>query len=93
MIARIVTSSSSFRLDLDTPFIVTYMIGKLKIKAQALINTRATRGNFVNAVDVERICEIEGISPIELLKPRPIQGFDGTAAPPITHAIYPYLQV
>ena len=72
MTARIATSSSSFRLDLDTPFIVTYMIGKSKIKAQALIDTRATRGNFVNAVDAERICEIEGILPIELLKPRPI---------------------
>ena len=48
------------------------MIGKSKIKAQALIDTRATRGNFVNTVDVERICEIEGISPVELLKPRPI---------------------
>jgi hypothetical protein len=69
------------------------MIGKSKVKAQALIDTGATGGNFINAVDAERICEIEGISPVELLKPRPIQGFDGAAAPPITHAIYPCLQV
>jgi hypothetical protein len=45
----------------------------------------------VNAVNVERICEIEGILLVELLKPRPIQGFDGTVAPLITHAIYPRL--
>jgi len=68
-------------------------IGKSQIKAIALINTGATGGNFINAVDAQRICEIENISPVELLKPRPIQGFDGTSAPPITHAIYPRLQV
>ena len=68
-------------------------IGKSQIKAIALIDTGATGGNFINAVDAQRICEIENISPVELLKPRPIQGFDGTAAPPITHAIYPRLQV
>jgi hypothetical protein len=50
MTARIATSSSSFGLDPDTPFIVTYMIGKSKIKAQALINTRATRGIGVGRV-------------------------------------------
>ncbi|OAF54225.1 hypothetical protein VC83_09514 [Pseudogymnoascus destructans] len=53
MTARIATSSSSFGLDPDTPFIVTCMIGKSKIKAQALIDTGATGGNFVNAVDAE----------------------------------------
>jgi hypothetical protein len=46
------------------------MIGKLKIKTQALIDTRAIGGNFVNAVNAERICEMEGISLVELLKPR-----------------------
>jgi len=68
-------------------------IGKLQIKAIALINIGATSGNFINSVNAQRIYEIKNISPVKLLKPRPIQGFNGTAAPPITYAIYPRLQV
>jgi hypothetical protein len=91
--ARIAASSSALGLDLDVPFTTTCRISRSQIKAIALIDTGATGGNFINAVDAQRICELEDFSPVELLKPRPIQGFDGTAAPPITHAIYPRLQV
>ena len=69
------------------------MIGKSRIKKQALIDTGATGGNFVNTIDAEQICEIEGIAPVKLLRPRYVRGFNGETAPPITHAIYPQLQV
>ena len=47
-------------------------IGKSQIKAIALINIGATSGNFINAVNAQRIYGIKNISPIKLLKPRPI---------------------
>ena len=56
---------------------------------QALMDSGATGGSFVNAVDAQRICEIENISPIQLIKPKNIEGFNGAAAPTVTHAIYP----
>jgi hypothetical protein len=60
---------------------------------QALMDSGATGGSFVNAVDAKRICEIENISPIKLIKPKNIEGFNGAAAPIVTHAIYPRLQI
>lgn len=39
----------------------------------------------------ERVSETLGISILPLAKPKPIKGFDGRPAPPITHAIYPTL--
>lgn len=39
------------------------------------------------------ICKVLQISFIKLAKPKPIKGFDGRPAKPITHAIYPTLPV
>jgi hypothetical protein len=44
---------------------------------QALMDSGVTGGSFVNAVDAKRICEIENISPIQLIKPKNIEGFNG----------------
>lgn len=57
------------------------------------MDSGATGGSFVNADDAKRICEIENISPIQLLKPKNIKGFNGATAPLVTHAIYPRLRI
>jgi hypothetical protein len=66
-------------------------IRKYKIKAYGLIDTGATGGNFVDDRTAQRICEVEGISPIALSRPKPVKGYNRLLDPLITHAIYPRL--
>ena len=64
-----------------------------KIKAITLVDTCATGFGFINEKFAEIVCERLEIQPQRLTKPKPIQGFDGRAARPVTHAIYPTLSV
>ena len=56
---------------------------------KALVDTGATEYAFIDETTAHIICENLGISPIPLLKPKPVKGFDEHLAKrPITHAIY-----
>ena len=59
-----------------------------------LIDTGATGYAFVNKRLVHEICQLLGISPIKLSKPKLVRGYDGQLCKkPITHAIYPNLML
>ena len=64
-----------------------------KIKATTLVDTCATGFGFIDEKFAEIVCKKLEIQPQRLTKPKPIQGFDGRAAQPVTHAIYPTLSV
>ena len=64
-----------------------------KIKATILVDTCAIGYGFTDKKFVETVCKTLKIELQRLTKPKPIQGFDGNAAKPITHAIYPTLSV
>ena len=61
--------------------------------ATTLADTCATGYGFIDEEFAETVCQNLEIEPQRLIKPKEIQGFDGRAAKPITHAIYPTLTV
>ena len=75
-----------------SPLIIQCTLGN-KIKAITLVNTYATGFGFIDEKFAVIICEKLEIQPQRLTKSKPIQGFDGRAARPIIHAIYPMLSM
>ena len=71
---------------------IQYIRGN-KIKATTLVDTCPTRFSFIDMKFTEIVCEKLEIQPQCLTKPKPIQGFDGKATQPVTHAIYLMLSV
>ncbi len=71
----------------ERPFIIQCTLGN-KIKAKTLADTCATRYGFINEEFAETVCQVLKIEAQRLIKPKQIQGFDGRAVKPITHAIY-----
>ena len=61
--------------------------------ATTLADTCATGYGFIDEEFAETVCQNLEIEPQRLIKPKEIQGFDGRAAKPITHAIYPILTI
>lgn len=82
-----------YGIDLDTPFVIPCQLGKKQTVVHSLVDTGATGGNFIDEKTAQQICELEGIAPIALVKPKALRGFDGRPAPSITHAIFPRLHV
>ena len=76
----------------ESPFTIQCILGK-KIRATTLADTCATGYGFIDEEFAETVCQVLEIEPQRLIKPKQIQGFDGRAAKPITHAIYPTLTV
>ena len=76
----------------ESLFIIQCTLEK-KIRATTLADTCATRYGFIDEEFAETVCQVLEIEPQRLIKPKQIQGFDGRAAKPITHAIYPTLTV
>ena len=64
-----------------------------EIHTEALLDTGATGISFMDEAMTRNVCKILKISFVRLAKPKPIRGFDGRAAPDITHAVYPTLTV
>lgn len=58
-----------------------------------LVDTGATGYAFVDTGTAERICKAEGIAALPLSRIKPLKAFDGRLADPITHAIFPRLQI
>ena len=76
----------------ENPLTIQCTLGN-KIKVTILIDTCATRFGFIDKKFAEIVCKKLEIQPQCLTKPKPIQRFDGRAARPVTHAIYPTLSV
>lgn len=74
----------------ESPFIIKCILGN-KIIAIILANICATRYCFIDEEFAEKVCQVLEIEPQRLIKPKQIQRFDGRAAKPIIHAIYPTL--
>ncbi len=76
----------------ENSFTIQRTLGN-KIKATTLADTCATGYGFIDEEFAKTICQVLEIEPPRLIKPKQIQEFDGRAAKPITHAIYPTLTV
>ena len=61
--------------------------------AITLADTYTTEYGFIDEKFAETVCQVLEIKPQCLIKPKQIQRFDGRAAKPITHAIYPTLTI
>ena len=76
----------------ESPLIIWYILGN-KIKAITLVDTYATKFDFVNGKFAKIVCHILEIQPQCLSKTKSIQGFDCRAAKSVIYAIYPILSV
>jgi hypothetical protein len=56
-------------LDPDEPFLIFSTISK-QITIEALMDTGTTGGNFIDIKIAQRICEVEQIKPLRLLRPK-----------------------
>ena len=64
-----------------------------KINAITLVDTCATGYSFIDEKFAKIVCQTLEIELQRPMKPKPIQRFDGRAAQPVTHAIYPTLSI
>ena len=60
-----------------------------QIQTRSLLDTGATGIAFIDEEMARNVCHVLEIFIIPLAKPKPLKGFDGRPARPITHAIYP----
>ena len=78
----------------DEALVVACSLDRMnEIKTTFLLNTGATGIAFINLAMARHVCDVLQILFIQLAKLKPIKGFDGKPAPPITHVIYPTLTV
>ena len=90
----IFTSSLPGNLFTDEALVVVYSLGRInEIKTTFLLDTGATSIAFIDLAMARHVCDVLQIFFIQLAKPKPIRGFNGKPAPPITHTIYPTLTV
>ena len=88
--------SSSLPGDLftDEALVIPCTLGNSsKISTHSLLDTGATGVAFIDEAMARHVCNVLKISILPLTKPKPLKGFDGKPARPITHAIYPTLTV
>ena len=64
-----------------------------EISTHSLLDTGATGVVFIDEAMARHVFNVLNISIFPLAKPKPLKGFDGKLARPITHAIYPTLTV
>ena len=64
-----------------------------EISSHSLLDTGATGVAFIDETMARHVCNVLKISFLPLARPKPLKGFDGKSARPITHAIYPTLTV
>ena len=64
-----------------------------EIKTSALLDTGSSGHAFIDEEFAREVCEKLDISPQELVRAKPIRGYDGKAGAAITHAIYPTMTV
>ena len=64
-----------------------------KISTHSLLDTGATEVVFIDEAIARHIAHVLKISIFLLTKPKPLKGFNGKPARPITHALYPTLTV
>ena len=91
-----IISSSSLPGDLftDEALVVSCTLrNHNEISSHSLLDTGATGVAFIDETIARHVCDVLKISFLPLAKPKPLKGFDGKPARPITHAIYPTLTV
>jgi hypothetical protein len=71
---------------LDIDCVLSSMSKKVPLKV--LIDTGITNYWFIDECTAQDVCSVLGIQPNPLSIPKPIRGFDGHLAKPITYAIY-----
>ena len=91
-----IISSSSLPGDLftDEALVIPCTLGNSsEISTHSLLDTGATGVAFIDEAMARHVCNVLKISFLPLAKPKPLKGFDGKPARPITHTIYPTLTV
>ena len=77
LVSRISASSPSYGFDPDEPLLKTCIIGKTRIEIEALLDSGANGGNYVNHETAQLICEKEGISPVKLTRAKCVNSYTG----------------
>ena len=78
----------------DEALVVPCTLGsRAQIETRSLLDTGATGVAFIDESMARHVCNVLKVSFLPLAKPKPLKGFDGKPARPITHAIYPTLTV
>ena len=81
-------------LFINEALMVACSLGRInKIKTTSLLDTGTTGIAFIDLEIARHVCDVLKISFIQLAKLKPIRGFDGKPASPITYAIYSTLIV
>jgi hypothetical protein len=63
-------------------------IGNTRIPIEALMDSGALGGNYVNHETAQLICVKEGISPVALVRKKEVTGYDGVPGPSVEYVIY-----
>jgi hypothetical protein len=93
MSARISVSSLLDGLHYTEPaFLLPCTLGK-NLVVNVLIDSGARGGNFIDVKTAQLLCQREGIEPVKMLRAKPLSGFNGYEADPITEAVFPSLQI
>lgn len=75
------------------PFTALCEIGKSEIELYTLVDTCAQGGNYIHFETAQILSDAEAIAVRTLDKPMKINGFNGKAAPDITHTVSAPLRV
>jgi hypothetical protein len=92
-VSRISASFPSYAFEPNKPLLKTCIIGKSKLVIEALIDTGATSGNFVNYETIQLIYKKEGISPVRLPRAKEITRYTREPAPGSDYTIYLTIEI
>lgn len=76
----------------EEPGIVDCTLGG-RYYTKAMIDNGCTGYSFIDRDMAHEVCDVLGISPVKLLKPRKVRGYNGQPGEPVTHAIYPPMTI
>lgn len=74
----------------DKPVIEDCILGH-EYNTKAMIDNDCIGYSFINTAVAHKVCDVLGITPLKLNKPRGVKGYDGRRGKNIIHAIYPFM--
>lgn len=60
---------------------------------KAMIDNGCTGYSFIDRDMAHQVCDVLGISPVKLLKPRKMKEYNDQPNKPVIHAIYPFMKI
>lgn len=76
----------------DGPVMVDCTLGG-RYHTRAMIDNGCTGYAFVDTAVAHEACDVLGIEPLTLNKPRDVKGYNGELGDRVTQAIYPFMKI